>query len=359
MLTTDVAQHIAGVIIEKLGRNINIMNNQGVIIASGDFKRIGTVHEGALKVLETGQAFSVHGDEYEGSKPGINLPISFNGEQEGVVGITGEPKDIMEFGAIVVTMTELMLQRVAFLDESEWKERLKGFLLDECLKEEPDVHKVIHKAKLLEISFRPPFELMVLNVRKPRDNNGGNWGFYREIPDILKGQDLLYDFVDDEHFVILKANAQETAEAEEMLVKHFQSFYDEVRLGLEDTYQHLSETKERYERIVNALSLGSGQIIHTTDITSLLLLNTTALEERKTYIQMILKLTPELRMTLEVFFENDLNISQTALVLFIHRNTMIYRLDRIASITGKDPRKFLDAWELQSGIWLLRTISEE
>ena len=40
--------------------------------------------------------------------------------------------------------------------------------------------------------------------------------------------------------------------------------------------------------------------------------------------------------TLEVYFEHNGNLSQTAEALFIHRNTLIYRMDRIAAITGLD-----------------------
>ena len=51
----------------------------------------------------------------------------------------------------------------------------------------------------------------------------------------------------------------------------------------------------------------------------------------------------ELEHTALVFFENNLNITETANKLFIHRNTLIYRLNKIESITQYDIRKFNDA----------------
>lgn len=51
----------------------------------------------------------------------------------------------------------------------------------------------------------------------------------------------------------------------------------------------------------------------------------------------------ELEQTALVFFENNLNISETANELYIHRNTLIYRLNKLESITGFDIRKFNDA----------------
>lgn len=51
----------------------------------------------------------------------------------------------------------------------------------------------------------------------------------------------------------------------------------------------------------------------------------------------------ELEQTALVFFDNNLNLTETANALFIHRNTLIYRLNKIESITGYDIRKFNDA----------------
>ena len=47
--------------------------------------------------------------------------------------------------------------------------------------------------------------------------------------------------------------------------------------------------------------------------------------------------------TAQAFLDNDLNISETARVLYIHRNTLNYRLDKIQNFTGFDIRKFSDA----------------
>ena len=44
-----------------------------------------------------------------------------------------------------------------------------------------------------------------------------------------------------------------------------------------------------------------------------------------------------------VFFENSLNTSETAKQLYVHRNTLIYRLNKISGITGLDIKKFEDA----------------
>ncbi|MDD4275658.1 MAG: helix-turn-helix domain-containing protein [Clostridia bacterium] len=47
--------------------------------------------------------------------------------------------------------------------------------------------------------------------------------------------------------------------------------------------------------------------------------------------------------TINSFYENDLNISQTSKKCFMHRNTLIYRLNKIENITGLNIKKFEQA----------------
>jgi len=52
----------------------------------------------------------------------------------------------------------------------------------------------------------------------------------------------------------------------------------------------------------------------------------------------------ELRHTIDVFFHYDLNINEASKKLFLHRNTLIYRLEKIKKLTGFDVKKFCDAF---------------
>lgn len=54
-------------------------------------------------------------------------------------------------------------------------------------------------------------------------------------------------------------------------------------------------------------------------------------------------LDEETLLTIDKFFENSLNVSETSRQLFVHRNTLVYRLDKIERLTGLDLRKFDDA----------------
>ena len=54
-------------------------------------------------------------------------------------------------------------------------------------------------------------------------------------------------------------------------------------------------------------------------------------------------LDDEIIRTIDNLFENNLNLTETSKKIFIHRNTLLYRIERIKQITGYDLRKFSDA----------------
>ena len=58
-------------------------------------------------------------------------------------------------------------------------------------------------------------------------------------------------------------------------------------------------------------------------------------------------------VTIQKFFENNLNISETARQLYVHRNTLVYRLERLEKIIGLDIRKFDDAMTFKIAMMVL------
>ena len=90
--------------------------------------------------------------------------------------------------------------------------------------------------------------------------------------------------------------------------------------------------------IINYENLGIGRLIYQ--------LPTTMCEM---FLQEVFKKNPidaldqETLFTINKFFENNLNVSETARKLFVHRNTLVYRLEKIKKITGLDLREFDDA----------------
>lgn len=66
----------------------------------------------------------------------------------------------------------------------------------------------------------------------------------------------------------------------------------------------------------------------------------------------ISKLDREDRKILKIYFDNNLSLKDTSDKLFIHKNTLQYKLNKIKNITGYDPRVFKDALKLYMAIRL-------
>ena len=91
-----VSKETAQAIVEEMkaatGHDINLMDDQGVILASTDPKRVGEEHGGAKRLLSQGlQRLVVYDDEEPGTRKGVNLPVYMEGTPVGVIGITGAP----------------------------------------------------------------------------------------------------------------------------------------------------------------------------------------------------------------------------------------------------------------------------
>lgn len=67
--------------------------------------------------------------------------------------------------------------------------------------------------------------------------------------------------------------------------------------------------------------------------------------------------TEENVLTIQRFFENNLNISETARQLYVHRNTLVYRLERLEKAIGLDIRKFEDAMTFKIAMMVLSHMS--
>ena len=101
ILTAELAQDIVSRTMRIIPFNVNVMDAQGAILGSGDAGRLGQLHDGALLALA--QRRTVEIDEatagkLHSSRPGINLPLQVDGRIAGVVGLTGQPAQVRQFG---------------------------------------------------------------------------------------------------------------------------------------------------------------------------------------------------------------------------------------------------------------------
>ena len=113
-------------------------------------------------------------------------------------------------------------------------------------------------------------------------------------------------------------------------IKDLAKAYQEAQVALE-----VGKVFENEKNIISYENLGIGRLIYQ--------LPTTLCEM---FLQEVFKkgsldtLDRETLMTIQCFFENNLNVSETSRKLFVHRNTLVYRLEKIRKLTGLDLREF-------------------
>ncbi len=128
-------------------------------------------------------------------------------------------------------------------------------------------------------------------------------------------------------------------------------FYAHVVIGIGTTVDNLKDLAKSFKEAQTALEVGkvfdTEKTIVSYDnlgIARLIYQLPTTLCE--TFLKEVFKrgsidnLDQETLFTIQRFFENDLNVSQTSTKLYVHRNTLVYRLNKIKKITGLDLRKF-------------------
>ena len=103
----ELTRHSAQAIVNDIGgivhQNINMMDKNGVIIASTDKSRIGHLHEGAVRVIgeKLPELYITPECATNSTRVGLNLPIIHMGECVGVIGITGGYEQVKDYGRIV------------------------------------------------------------------------------------------------------------------------------------------------------------------------------------------------------------------------------------------------------------------
>ncbi|MEW4307715.1 sugar diacid recognition domain-containing protein [Rossellomorea marisflavi] len=340
VMTRELAQEIVNRTMAILDWNINVMNEEGVIIGSGDTKRIGDVHQGALLVLQKKTKIKLK-EEKEGVKPGINFPISFNGQIVGVVGITGEPEEIQAFAELIKMSAELVLEQSFLLEQFQWKQRIQNDMITQLITGTGG-DSVVEKAGSLGIDLDLPRAAIVMEART--DPTGQE--LLRSIEFELDKGDVL-GVTPSNEIILFKV-----AERGLKVPRRLRSVAGGVGIG--GVASSSREWRRSYEQGKHALALGRrsrpGLPVYSYEEFRIEVLLLQMMErnpdmERFSFYIPLME-HKEGMDTLDAYIQENGELNRTAERLFIHRNTLRYRLDKIHQWTGKDPRKIRDLMEL-------------
>lgn len=352
------AQRIVEEISKLVKQSINLMDETGHIIASSDHARIGDFHIGAYQIIQN------HLPEYyitpqlqaqlPGVRQGLNLPIEVDGEVQGVIGITGEYDEVIQYGQIVKKMAEILIRERMTQDNRQLDQRVKSRFLEDWILGTglSNPQSLSERGFALGIDIRSPRRCIVTSAQNREQYTGSLEGqiILEQVESLVSSQVRAQGGIILRNAArqILLLRRQETAALEVLCRTIGQTV--EKQLGVSMIFGIDGEAGD-----VHTAYLQANRAWHTSaykdstitcfeDLNTELLLDDLSRESKVDYLRKIFRnCTVEEAADhvalLQVFFAAEGSLQLAAQRLFIHKNTMQYRLKRLAADTGLDVRK--------------------
>ena len=323
-------------------KDISVVEKEGKVIATTEENMIGRQLD-AIENFVGSQADSqlILGYQY--------FKVYDNGIPEYIIQVKGEDEDGYRIGKIAAFQIQSLL--VAYKERYDKDNFIKNLLLDNLL-----LVDIYSRAKKLHIENNIRRIVYLIETNIDKDMN-----IVEIVRSIFPAKTKDFVTAVDEHSIILvkELREKETMDEIEKIAKMISDTLSTelnvkvyISIGtvvsdLKDVSRSYKEAKmalevgkifESEKYIVNYEKLGIGRLIYQLPLSLC-----------KMFIKEVLHgltmddFDDETLATVNKFFENNLNVSETSRQLYIHRNTLVYRLDKLQKMTGLDLRNFDDA----------------
>lgn len=360
-ISTALAQQIVERTTQIIPFKVNLINAHGIIVASADAGRVGSVHPGAQLALARGESVEIDAQAARllpGARPGINLPLTVRGEICGVVGLTGEPDAVRQFGELVRAMAEMMLEQARLVSELQHEKRYREQFVAQLIARSGVSDAAMQAwAARLALDLQVPRAMLVLQVE-----HGGEQ-LEQVLTELQQAQAalalrwpaLLTAVVSPGELAMLDAfpvtgsQQARTLQARQRLQELHQvarqALSNSATLAMGVALPGLDGASASWESARQTLRVGrardSTQALHSYLELSLPVL-LSGLQDGWQAGQLRQTLAPLLARdrsgvllrTLAAWFRQHSQPGATAKALHIHRNTLDYRLQKIAALTG-------------------------
>jgi carbohydrate diacid regulator len=261
----------------------------------------------------------------------------------------GTGSDAYTIGKVAVSQLQNLV--IAYKEHYDKNNFFQNLLLDNLL-----LVDIYNKAKKLRIESVKPRVVFLVEAQNDKDNIA-----MELLKNLFEDQEGTYiTAVEQKNIIIIKDVSTLTAysEVEQSAQVIVDMLNSEAMLIAKVAYgtivPELKEVSKSYKEAKMALdvgkifymekpitaynTLGIGRLIYQLPVNLC-----------RMYIQEIFgdtlpeELDDEMLMTVQKFFDNNLNVSETSRQLYVHRNTLVYRIEKLHQATGLDVRKFDDA----------------
>lgn len=362
-LAKQTAQKIVDTVKDVCGFDINFINPNGIIFASTNETRIGSYHEIGKKVAETKETIEVESDNsFYGTHKGVNIPFVYNRELIAVIGISGKPDEVRQYAVLAQKITALILkeQELDFLNYGR-KSQLNYMM--RSIVENSNMNHDYFIQILEEYHMTPETICRTILIKLNPRYNLANISLIEnqiyKVFDQIGGQLYTFNFPNEYLLFITEENFQKWT----YILKAFAKNYESVLvIGIGNTCmlsrQHESYTAARIA--IQSLAKGDGNIAFFDSLDLEILFGCITERAKKKYLQKTIgALGKEDIELLQIYYSTDMSLKDTAERLFIHKNTLQYKLNRIEALTGYNPRLFRNAVSLYLAVMIENQMSEE
>ncbi len=324
---------------DTIGRAIGVVDDQANIIACSELSKIGLTNEFiSLENADSHEVFIRDGYTYK--------PFGQHIKPDYAVFVEG----VDETAAKYVQILAITLQSIKqYYDEKYDRSNfIKNVVMDNILP--GDIY-----VKARELHFNADVSRVALLIRILSTNDVSAYDVIQNLfPD--KNKDFVFNISESEIVLIKEIKTGIDSKDLEKLARSIvdtlsSEFYTRATVGIGTPVMGIKELARSFKEAQVALEVGkvfdTDEAIVSYDnlgIARLIYQLPTTLCE--TFLKEVFRqgsidsLDHETLFTIHRFFENNLNVSETSRKLFVHRNTLVYRLEKIKKLTGLDLREF-------------------
>lgn len=341
MISNQILQNTVDGIKGITKNDICIMDTEGNALASTSDEVSRFVEEGKNFVQSPADSQAMNGFQF--------FKIYDEAQLEYVVVIQGDSEEVYTIGKILVFQIQSLL--VAYKERYDKDNFIKNLLLDNLL-----MVDIFNRAKKLHIEMNARRVAFIIETNKEKDS-----GALETVRSMFASHTKDFITAVDEKNIILvkeigqKEKIEDLEKTAEVIVDMLNTeAMSRVHVAFGTIVKDLKEVSRSYKEAKMALDVGKifysdKKVIAYSNLGIGRLIYQLPMPLCKMFIKEIFSdKTPdefdeETLSTINKFFENNLNVSETSRQLYIHRNTLVYRLDKLQKSTGLDLRVFDDA----------------
>lgn len=382
-LSEKVSKEIKNYIMNLLGKDAFVVSMDGVCLASPDPNQIGNKIALPKDAYEIAEARTIN---FDGEKL-VLIPLEYQREKIALLLLNEKIENLSNYLSLIKSFAELLIQQYYENNKPTFDttDQFITKLVNNANKQDMPFYEseakvlgydlntkriavVIHldgfwEKCLLSID-QPSFERDEVIKNAKKSIEGAINGFFS------RNNDVIIAYLGSDKFAVFKAvSDQDKDSIVKFLKKSYKSIFEPLKnyrihsiaVGFGEAYSGIDGLVTGFREADLSLELGQklwgkDRGYYFGDLGILTILGEGNREKNIQFANQMLDCmdSEDLNKTLECFFDHNLNLTETAEKLGVHRNTIIYRLNQISKILGADPRIFDQAMTIKIALLIRR-----